>query len=70
MDSIQYQQIRNYREQNQLFLQMKMECEVRELAWQIEKFQVLEHTIPTTLLKELEPLQYRINLLIQQLKKL
>lgn len=68
MDKQKYQQIRNYLEQRELFLQMELENAVRDLTLKIEKFQVSEHTIPSTLLYELEPLQHRLNLLIQKLK--
>lgn len=68
MDKQQYQQIRSYQEQRQLFFQMELESTIRELTHKIEKFQLSEHTVPLILLHELEPLQHRINSLIQQLK--
>lgn len=68
MDNAQYQRIKHYREQNQLFLQMELESEIREVTRKIEKYQISEHTIPSILVQELEPLQHRVNLLIQQLK--
>lgn len=68
MEKQEYQKIRAYREQNQLFCQMKLESEIRELMQKIEKFEVLEHTIPSVLLQELEPLQRQISLLILRLK--
>lgn len=68
MDKQQYQHIQNYREHKQLFMQLELESEIRELTWKIERYQVTELTVPSILLQELEPLQHRISLLIQQLK--
>lgn len=68
MDHQDYQRMRNYRELNQLFLQMELESAARELTRKIEKFQIMEDTISATLVQDLEPLQHRINLLLYQLK--
>lgn len=68
MDKEQYQRIRSYQEQKQFFVQMELESAARNLVLKIENYQLSEYTVPTPLLHELEALQYRISLLVQQLK--
>jgi|GEM_PF-5392751 hypothetical protein len=68
MKAEKYNQIQKYLEDKQIFCQIDLESASSAFLQKIEKFQVNEHTVPSTLLQELEPLQYQLEKLIKQLK--
>lgn len=70
MNREQHEQLRKYQRDNLVFLQMGLEQNIKGLIHQIEKYPITDVTIPSSLLIELEPLQQRINSLVQQLKNI
>lgn len=69
MNKPQHEQAVKYRKQKQMFQQMELESKAYELTHLINKHQISEQTVPSTLIRELENLQFIANRLIHQLKK-
>lgn len=68
MNKQQHEQAVQYRKQKQMFQQMELESKACELTHLISKHQISEQTVPSTLIRELENLQFMANRLILQLK--
>lgn len=70
MNKQQHEQLRKYQRDKLVFLQMDLEQNIKGVTHQIEKYSITDETVPSSLLFELEPLQQRINTLVQQLKSM